>query len=310
MKKRKKKVTPYRKAVKFWKMYLKNTGLDKHNPDRYIEKDGKLIHRQIMEIVLQRALTEQEVVHHKNKNILDCHPDNLELCVDQKDHLSKHHSKHFDVELTRKLRKLGKNPNVSRKKAAAYLNISESLVKKMIRMYSIKWTASDEHDLTESSVQHLLKENSTAEVANILGVHVQTLRNKFPKIFQTSNKTPGFLEPYKEEILSLKKQGLSNAKIGEKFDTNKNTIWRYLQKWSGKLPNKGSSAKPQGFLDVHQKEIEELLLSGFSQLQTAQKFETSRTTLAVAIRRWSRQGVLDPAVASLLNANPHLKQKL
>jgi hypothetical protein len=39
----------------------------------------KLVHRQVMEQKLNRPLTSQDIVHHKDGNKLNNHPDNLEL---------------------------------------------------------------------------------------------------------------------------------------------------------------------------------------------------------------------------------------
>ena len=137
MKKRKKKksVIRYQKALKFWNDYEQSKDLSKKNPIFYLRVNGgEQLHRKIKEIVLGRKLTREEVVHHLDENKHNCHPKNLVLCADQDEHLSKYHSKHYDSELIQKLITFGKDKNISRKIAADLLNISESLVKKMIKI--------------------------------------------------------------------------------------------------------------------------------------------------------------------------------
>ena len=294
-KRRKKKIDPMKKMfeqIHLCKDDYKRVNYHDHGyvqikcPDHpFSAKNGTVQeHRFVMERKIGRFLTPEEEVHHNDHDRQNNDPENLVLCVSKSEHMRKFHSKQFDSVLISQIKKLSQNHSLSRSDIAERLGTTERLVKTVVLNQGIKWIARDEHILDESDVQDLLKKNSTEKVSKILDVHPSTLQRRFPKLFQ-SGKPRNFLESHKEEILALKAQGLPNVKIGEKFDTNKNTILRYLQKWNGTLPNKGSSAKPQGFLDVHQKEIEKLLLSGISQLQIAQNFETSRTTLSVAIRR-------------------------
>lgn len=51
-------------------------------------------HRLVMERMIGRPLLKTEVVHHKNGNILDNRPENLELFKSQGDH-RRHHAKYF-----------------------------------------------------------------------------------------------------------------------------------------------------------------------------------------------------------------------
>lgn len=49
-------------------------------------------HRVVMENKLGRPLRPKEIVHHKDKNRSNNHPDNLEVCVNLRDHLDTYHS--------------------------------------------------------------------------------------------------------------------------------------------------------------------------------------------------------------------------
>lgn len=58
------------------------------------DRDGYILeHRFIMEQHLKRHLHTKEIVHHKNKNRSDNRIKNLELCVSQSKHMSKHYPK-------------------------------------------------------------------------------------------------------------------------------------------------------------------------------------------------------------------------
>jgi transposase len=269
-----------------------------------------LEHRLFLEKKIGRFLTPVEVGHHLDHDRENNDLNNLVLCKSNLEHMRKYHSKQFDSVLINQIRKLSGDVSLSRLNIAERLGTTVSCVDRVVlnKLNEIEWTARDEHVISESLVEDLLKTNNNKEVAQILGIHVGTLQRKFPKFFYNT-KSHGFLEVHKAEILALKNAGLSNAKIAKQFDTNKNTIWAYLQRWEKNYPRK-SNLRPQGFLDEFHEEIEKLLLKGVPQLQIAQAFETSGTTLYEAIRRWSRQGVLSPDVVYLLNLNPHLKQKL
>jgi cytochrome oxidase Cu insertion factor (SCO1/SenC/PrrC family) len=58
-------------------------------PTTYIKVDGRHEHRQVMERVLGRALTTDEIVHHKNGDMTDNRPENLEV-VTRAEHIEIH----------------------------------------------------------------------------------------------------------------------------------------------------------------------------------------------------------------------------
>lgn len=56
----------------------------------YRKTKGKHTHRVVMERILGRPLLPGEIVHHKDGNYLNNHPDNLELLNNQSEHASIH----------------------------------------------------------------------------------------------------------------------------------------------------------------------------------------------------------------------------
>lgn len=60
---------------------------------RYIKADEgwKAEHRWVMEIVLGRKLSPNEIVHHKDGDPLNNSPENLVVCISLRDHLDNFH---------------------------------------------------------------------------------------------------------------------------------------------------------------------------------------------------------------------------
>jgi hypothetical protein len=57
----------------------------------YTKIGGRHKHRVIAESAIRRSLLPKEVVHHKDGNILNNHPDNLEILPSQGEHMRRHH---------------------------------------------------------------------------------------------------------------------------------------------------------------------------------------------------------------------------
>lgn len=53
-------------------------------------KNYQFRHRMIMEWILGRSLEKKEVIHHKDHNPVNNHPDNLQLCASTKEHMQDH----------------------------------------------------------------------------------------------------------------------------------------------------------------------------------------------------------------------------
>lgn len=69
---------------------LREANLGKGEGLAYRKLYGRHLHRVVAEEKLGRPLRKGEVVHHKDENILNNHPDNIEVFVSQSEHI-KHH---------------------------------------------------------------------------------------------------------------------------------------------------------------------------------------------------------------------------
>lgn len=70
------------------KLYISTQGYLIHEP---VRGQKLLVHRLIMEQILERPLSPDEVVHHKDGNKLNNHPSNLELMT-RSEHINHHRS--------------------------------------------------------------------------------------------------------------------------------------------------------------------------------------------------------------------------
>jgi hypothetical protein len=59
--------------------------------DWYLKENTRAIHIQVAEAKLGRALLPGEIVHHKDENKKNNHPDNLEVYPSQSEHMKEHH---------------------------------------------------------------------------------------------------------------------------------------------------------------------------------------------------------------------------
>lgn len=98
-------------------------------------------HRLVMEVELQRYLTADEIVHHKNRDKSDNRPENLEI-VDMAEHRRIHnledkiYESKYDLELIRELYLEGK----STREIAKLIGIGKSTVGYHIRKWGISRT--------------------------------------------------------------------------------------------------------------------------------------------------------------------------
>ena len=92
--------------------------------------------------------------------------------------------------------------------------------------------------LTEQTAREALQGRSAVEAAKILGLHTQTLYNRFGHLMNKRTK-PGFLDPNMKEVLRLRRiERVSSADIGARFGVSEECVRKSIQRWSrqGAIP--------------------------------------------------------------------------
>lgn len=151
-------------------------------------------HRLVMEVELQRYLTADEIIHHKNRNKSDNRPENLEV-VDMAEHRRIHniedkiYESKYDLELIRELYLEG----YSTRKIAEMIGIGKSTVGYYIR----KWGISREE---LSGAVHL---NNPLNERQVTDSEIATINN-------------------------LRRNGVTVREIEDIVGYSRNTIYRYL----------------------------------------------------------------------------------
>ena len=92
----------------------------------------------------------------------------------------------------------------------------------------------------EARARKALRGRTTAEAAEVLGVHHMTLRNKCPHLLER-RASPGFLEVHREEIRSLATR-LRNAELADRFGCHPTTMSHTIAAWA--------KAEPDAWLDA------------------------------------------------------------
>lgn len=93
----------------------------------YVKFGRNYLHRIIAEGWLGRSLRQGEVVHHRDGNKLNNHPDNLEVCGSNTAHMSEHHKSVWTPERVERLRGLVALGLTSRE-IAAHIGVSKPAV--------------------------------------------------------------------------------------------------------------------------------------------------------------------------------------
>lgn len=276
----------------------------------YVNSDGKVLeHRFLMEKKIGRFLKPEEECHHLNHVRADNHPENLVLLASKTEHMRRYHSKQFDPALIETVRKAAKNYSVSRNMIAEQTGISVSTVKNICRKHEIKWIGSDEHELDEPTVQELLKTRTMKQVAEHFGCSIGTMRRRFSHLAR-EHKPTYYLDPYKDQILEMRRNGMTYRAIGSRFGVRIKTVLDSIARWNRPEDFGALNRKKLLFLDEFQEEIFQLLSIGVPMTKIAAKFETSRTSLNAAILRWSAQDAMPPEVADRLNSNANRTMKV
>ena len=197
-------------------------------------------HRLVMETHLARFLARQERVHHRNHVRNDNRLDNLKLYATQADHQRDHWvgKGRRDPDLIDRVRKVAADPSIP----FAELGISTGSLNQICRENDIRWFRRGRHGksagLTEATARAALQGRTTFEAAAILGVHPQTLYNRFDHLL-TKRAKPGALDQHMGEVLHLRRvERMSSTDIGKRFGVSDMCVRKSIQRWSkqGAIP--------------------------------------------------------------------------
>lgn len=186
-----------------------------------------LQHRLVVERDLNRILSPEEIVHHINRDKKDNRIENLELFSSASEHMSHHHKTDgraacYDPYTIDQVRLAAEDPN----KSLNSLGLSPITVAKICRMYGIEWLHGK--NLTEHQVREALQGRNTREAADLLGVHPQTLYNRFDHLLK-KRKSPGFLSEVIQDVLHSAIQ-LGMNETARRYETNRTTVNKALKK--------------------------------------------------------------------------------
>ncbi len=190
-----------------------------------------LQHRLVMERSIGRLLNSQEVVHHKNGNRSDNLLDNLELLSSQAAHMGHEHTERRaaryarDPSMVMAVLKAAADPRATMK---ALTDIAPSTIRRICLDHGVCWSSGS--GLTEQQVQTALEGRTTEQAASLLGVHPQTLRNRFDHLLE-KRRSPGWYEPHRAKIEQISNDH-SMAEAARQFGTHRAVIRKLLQRWS------------------------------------------------------------------------------
>ena len=197
-------------------------------------------HRLVMEVQLGRFLERKERVHHHNHTRNDNQPENLVLFANQAAHMRAHHDGKgkSDPELVERVRQAAADQTTP----SSALGISSGLLWTILHENGIEWHSRGQRGrvagMTDKTVREALRGRTTIEAAAHLGVHVQTIYNRFDHLL-TKRTKPGTLDPHMSEVLRLRRvERLSSAEIGAKFGVSDACVRKSIQRWSkqGAIP--------------------------------------------------------------------------
>lgn len=190
-------------------------------------------HRLVMEEILGRYLTPHERVHHKNHDRKDNRPENLELYASQDQHMKAHwqNKGSRDPELVARVREIAGNPDVP----MAALGISPTTLRKVLDLNpDIRWAHRKNHvvqAMTDAQVREALQGKTALEAADHLGVHVQTLYNRYDHLLR-KRASPGSLDQYRAEILQeVYGNRTPQGELALRFGVSRNCVARSIRRW-------------------------------------------------------------------------------
>jgi hypothetical protein len=199
-----------------------------------------------MEVKLGRFLGRHERVHHKDGDRTNNDPSNLELHASHAEHMRSHWEGRGrnDPQLIDRVRAAAADPTVGQ----ASLGLSSTTVQSICREHNIRWIPQGQRGrarlLTEEQVREAVRGRTTLEAARVLGVHAQTLYNRFGHLL-TKRTTPGALDAHREVILDLVyRQRVPREEVAQRFGTHRVTVTKAIQRWLGRGAKPGAPDAP------------------------------------------------------------------
>lgn len=189
-------------------------------------------HRLAMEGQLGRFLQKEERVHHKNGDRTDNRLENLELIASHSEHMQQHWANKGsrDPDLIARVKEIALKPEIP----TATLGISPTTLALIVEREGILWLHRKNWKtqiLDETKVREALRGRTTVEAANLLGVHPQTLYNRYDHLLP-KRASPGSLDPHKEEILRLVyRERVSKQQLADQFGVSRQCVIRSIQRW-------------------------------------------------------------------------------
>lgn len=191
-----------------------------------------LQHRLVMECHLGRFLERKERVHHIDDDRGNNAIENLDLYGSHSEHMTAHWAGAGtrSDEWIEKIRAISADRTIP----AASIGISPTSIRKICTENGIEWKrrhSGAAYDIDEQSVREALQGRTTLEAAHLLGVHVQTLYNKYDHLLK-KRSSPNSLDDHKAEILHLVyKERMTHLAVSEKFGVSENCVHKTIQRW-------------------------------------------------------------------------------
>lgn len=204
-------------------------------------------HRLVIEERLGRFLTKHERVDHDDRNRANNDHQNLIVHATQSAHMKAHWEGKGknDPLLIERVRAAAADPTMG----LDTLGVSPATVQAICKEHGIVWVPCGRRGrarlLTAAQVNIALQGRTTIQAAQILGVSVATLYNRFDRLL-TKRPKPRILDPYRERILYLAhKMKIAKAEIARWYGVSDVCVIRSIQRWSKQGAKSGAPVSPR-----------------------------------------------------------------